>query len=177
MSARKCPNHWLSLSSGRCTADVLPSGQHQCTLVDTGIGTESEVVHAACSCACGATAMRHAWQRQAVVDISAGGVGSILVGGMELNTLVTSGTVEFRGMQPTKLTLGMEHVQVAASGEAVLDDLTHNALLQLGWVPPETDARHREELRTALRCEYEDWRWLTELAGELRRDVDLEYGS
>jgi len=169
MSARNCPTEWTT-DDGRCSNDDGGGGQHQCSL-------SIAVAHAACKCACGATTRRHAWQRQAVVDISAGGEGSILVGGMEMNTLVTSGTAEFRGMQPTKVTLGMEHVHVIAAGETVLDDLTHNAMLQLGWVPPETDARHREELRTAMRCDYDDWPSLVELAGDLRRDVDLEYGS
>ena len=169
MSAQNCPTTWTN-EDGRCSNDDSGAGRHQCSLAWA-------VAHATCRCACGATTRRHAWQRQAVVDISAGGVGSILVGGMELNTLVTSGKAEFHGMRPTKVTLGMEHVQVIAAGEAVLDDLTRNALLPLGWVPPETDAQHREDLRAAMRCEHDDWQKLTELAGELRLDVDLEYGS
>lgn len=89
-------------------------------------------------------------QRQVSINVGPGGVGSIVVGGVDIANMVTSATVELRGMQPTRVTLGMGAVHVVAETRGELDEQTAKALEALGWSGPDTELLRRRDLQEAL---------------------------
>lgn len=150
---------WWTTPDRPCMEAVTPQGQHHCAHVDTYSEHEQQV-HPKCECRCGATHKkpvaqlmidRHeAKQRQVSINCGPGGVGSVVVGGVDIANIVTSVDVTLRGMQPTKVTLGMGHVHVIAEAQGELDEETAKALEVLGWSGPDTELLRRRDLQDAL---------------------------
>jgi hypothetical protein len=145
-----CPR-WTT-PNGACSDDDSGAGLHTCRSTSS--------THAKCRCACGVETLRPIGDRevakyeerlrQVSINVGPGGEGKVVVGGVDIASLVTSATVELRGMQPTSVTLGMEAVRVVAEAEGELDDVTAGALVGLGWTSPEGDLLRRRDLQEAL---------------------------
>lgn len=175
----RCPR-WTT-PNGTCSDDDSGAGRHTC-------GVTSQT-HAKCRCACGVENLRDAGEREAAkhearqrqvsIDVAPNGQGRVVVGGVDIANMVSSATVELRGMQATQVTLGMEYVRVVVEGEGVLDDETATALRGLGWAPPEHVSRLEQGDRArrmalqdemgGLGNELREWDGLISLVGQLYR--------
>lgn len=111
--------------------------------------------------------------RQVSINVGPGGVGSVTVGGVDIANMVTSATVELRGMQPTRVALGMEAVRVVAEAQGELDEQTAKALEALGWSGPDTELLRRRDLQEALGGLGTVLREWDDLLGWVRRLVEF----
>ena len=149
MSAQ-CPR-WTTVN-GTCSYDDSGAGEHVCSVLAPG--------HAKCRCACGVETLRPAGDREvaryeerikrASVTVDEKGHGRVVAGGVDISSMVSGGTVEFKSGELTKLTVSMWRVLATARGEIELDEETDNALIALGWTSPEGDLLRRRDLQEAL---------------------------
>lgn len=107
------------------------------------------------------------------INFGPGGEGKVVVAGVDIANLITSATVELRGMQPTSVTLGMEAVRVVAEANGELDDVTAGALVGLGWTSPEGDLLRRRDLQEALGGLGTVLREWSDLLGWVRRGLEF----
>lgn len=180
MSARNC-TAWWSSGDGRCSDDDSGAGRHACRLTDTGLGSGQERVHTTCECRCGATAKRP----ESTLPENLGSISRATVRVDERGMAEeTAKALEMLGWSgPDTELLRRRDLQEALGG---LGTVLREWDSLLEWVRRLADYNTqllRQEdsrlsaLRTALRRDDADWDMVLTLVSELRRDMDLEYGS